>query len=280
MSKFEYQGITFHYETWGQGEPLIFLHGLGGSIVQPKGLFDEIPGIWFVSMDQRAHGRTAGNLQTNDQKSLHHMPKANTDQCSNLSFETLADDVIALADTLGIRKFNIGGISMGAGVSVNLAIRYPERVSKLILVRNAWLDGPMRDQIRRWYQQVAEYLRNGDKQGFIKTDIFKEITEIAPGTAETFLGLFHDPASLRYPEKYEIMPAQRPIKSMEELRNIHAHTLILSNKQDPIHEYSFGAYYQKYIPNAISYEITSKVVSKEQHRKDFNDYIREFILNI
>ncbi len=70
-------------------------------------------------------------------------PRATTiDPAEAATFDVFADDLIALADQLGLDRFVVGGISLGAGTALNLAIRYPERVSALVLCRPAWLDRP------------------------------------------------------------------------------------------------------------------------------------------
>ena len=74
------------------------------------------------------------------------------------TFDTFADDVIALADHLGPDRFVVGGISPGAGTALNLVIRYPERVTALVLCRPAWLDRPQSEFNRHAYTEVADLL--------------------------------------------------------------------------------------------------------------------------
>ena len=69
---------------------------------------------------------------------------ANVDK---LTIATLADDLIGLLDHLGIEQAVIGGISLGAAVAVNVALRYPERVLGLVLSRPAWIDGPLPENV-------------------------------------------------------------------------------------------------------------------------------------
>jgi pimeloyl-ACP methyl ester carboxylesterase len=53
-----------------------------------------------------------------------HAPSSDIDPAA-ATFDTFADDVIALADQLELARFVVGGISLGAGTALNLAIRYP-----------------------------------------------------------------------------------------------------------------------------------------------------------
>jgi pimeloyl-ACP methyl ester carboxylesterase len=70
-----------------------------------------------------------------------HAPSNDIDP-AKATFDTFADDVIALADQLELARFVVGGISLGAATALNLAIRYPRRVTALVLCRPAWLDRP------------------------------------------------------------------------------------------------------------------------------------------
>ena len=86
-------------------------------------------------------------------------PRSSTDiNAAAASFEVFADDVIALADHLGLVRFIIGGISLGAGTALNLAVRYPDRVAALVLCRPAWLDRPQAEFNRNAYTEIADLL--------------------------------------------------------------------------------------------------------------------------
>src|SRR3954452_4933919 len=112
MPTFCHEGLNFHYRDDGRGLPVVFQHGLGGDLTVPLGLFSPPEGVRLVSFDARYHGETR--------------PLGDP---SKLTFHTLADDLLALLDHLAIDRAVIGGISMGAGLALNFAIRYPERTS-------------------------------------------------------------------------------------------------------------------------------------------------------
>ena len=59
-------------------------------------------------------------------------------------FDRFGDDLIGLLNHLGIARAVLGGISLGAGVALNAATRYPERVAGLVLGRPAWLADAIR----------------------------------------------------------------------------------------------------------------------------------------
>ena len=118
-------GIELYYEIHGTGDPLILLHGGIGAIE----MFGEVlpalaAGRQVIGVDLQAHGRTA-------------------DIDRPISLEAMADDIAALIKDLGFSKADVMGYSMGGGVAVQMAIRHPEVVRKLVAVsfpfkRDGW----------------------------------------------------------------------------------------------------------------------------------------------
>ncbi|MCH5716667.1 alpha/beta fold hydrolase [Niabella hibiscisoli] len=108
-------GISMYYEIYGEGQPLLLIHG-GGSTIQTS--FGRIipllaPNHQVIGVELQAHGRTS-------------------DRNSELSFEQDADDVASLLKSLGISKANIFGFSNGANTALQMAIRHPQLCYKII----------------------------------------------------------------------------------------------------------------------------------------------------
>ncbi len=110
-------GIDLYYETLGNGEPLLLLHGGGGSHADwVHAGRDEFAGEYKLIMpDARGHGRS-----TNPAKAITHR------QC--------ALDTLALLDHLGIAKCKAIGLSMGGNILTHLATLEPERIQAMIVV--------------------------------------------------------------------------------------------------------------------------------------------------
>jgi pimeloyl-ACP methyl ester carboxylesterase len=110
----ELNGIHLYYATIGSGSPVILLHGgLANSDYfgyQVKALMKYHK---VVLIDSRGHGRS-----TRDSRPY--------------SYDLLADDVVALMDKLKIRSADIVGWSDGAILGLDLAMRHPERVHKVV----------------------------------------------------------------------------------------------------------------------------------------------------
>lgn len=109
-------GISMYYEIYGQGKPIVLIHG-GGSTIQTN--FEKIIPLLaknrkVIAVELQAHGRTS-------------------DRNSDLSFEQDADDIAALLKNPNIGKADFFGFSNGGTTTLQIAIRHPELVNKIIL---------------------------------------------------------------------------------------------------------------------------------------------------
>jgi len=148
-------GISVYYETYGDGAPVLVLHG-GSAFIET--MHNQITALaddhFVVAPDSRAHGRTS------DAEGV------------PLSYGQMADDMIALMDHLDLEKADIVGWSDGGNIGIDMAIRYPTRVGKLVTFGsnfhtnglvpdeegegiNSSPDDPSWEVVRSFYQSVA-----------------------------------------------------------------------------------------------------------------------------
>lgn len=109
-------GLKMYYEIHGSGTPLVLIHG-GGSTIQTT--FGRVISSFakthkVIAVEMQAHGRTS-------------------DIDRPLSFEQEADDIAELMKYLNIDRADIFGFSNGASTTLQLAIRHPELVNKIIV---------------------------------------------------------------------------------------------------------------------------------------------------
>src|SRR5688572_24814588 len=109
-------GLRVYYEVYGKGEPLVLLHGGGSTIETSFGRV--IPHFAkthrVIAIERQAHGRTA-------------------DRDTPATFEQDADDVAEVLKQIGVKRVQMLGFSNGGHVAIEIALRHPTLVRKLIL---------------------------------------------------------------------------------------------------------------------------------------------------
>jgi pimeloyl-ACP methyl ester carboxylesterase len=109
-------GLSMYYEIHGEGRPLVVLHGAFMTIELLGKLVPELARTrQVIAVELQGHGHTA-------------------DIDRPLSYEQLADDTAALLGHLGVSVVDVYGYSLGGGVALQLAIRHPAVVRKLVVV--------------------------------------------------------------------------------------------------------------------------------------------------
>lgn len=124
-------GVRLAFETIGEGPPILLVHGFGSSRAQnwrDTGWFKTLNGAGFTvtAMDCRGHGES---------DKPHTTPGYGHDE--------MAEDVIAVMDAAGLSAAFVMGYSMGGFIVIQLLLKHPERVRKLIVggVGASYLDG-------------------------------------------------------------------------------------------------------------------------------------------
>lgn len=112
----EVNGLRMYYEIYGEGKPIVLVHG-GGSTIQTN--FEKLIPLLaknrkVIAVELQAHGRTS-------------------DRNAELTFEQDADDVATFLKNLNIKKADFFGFSNGGTTCLQLAIRHPKLINKLIL---------------------------------------------------------------------------------------------------------------------------------------------------
>ncbi|WP_214069903.1 alpha/beta hydrolase [Mucilaginibacter sp. dw_454] len=115
-------GISMYFELHGEGDiPLVLIHGGGSTLDSTFGRLLPIlaKNHQVIAVELQAHGRTS-------------------DRDAPESFEQDADDVAALLGYLNINKANILGFSNGGSTTLQIAIRHPQLVNKIVVITGAY----------------------------------------------------------------------------------------------------------------------------------------------
>lgn len=107
--------MQLNFKTFGQGDPIIILHGLFGTLDNWQTIAKKLAEHYSVYIiDQRNHGRSP------------HVPE--------LSYSLMADDLAEFMEQNWIYEAHIIGHSMGGKVAMQFALNYADMVNKLIVV--------------------------------------------------------------------------------------------------------------------------------------------------
>lgn len=119
MPKMQVGDINMYYETHGQGQPLVFIHGLGSSTQDWSAQVDEFSKSYqVITCDLRGHG------QSDKPAGPYTVPM-------------FSDDVAKLLTALKVGPAHIVGISLGGGVVFQFAIDHPDMTKTVTIVNSA-----------------------------------------------------------------------------------------------------------------------------------------------
>src|SRR5918998_6001115 len=125
----EVNGLNMYYEIHGTGQPLVVLHGAYMTI---ETMGEIVPSLaetrQVIAVELQGHGRTA-------------------DVDRPLTYEQMADDVAALIGHLRIEQADVFGYSMGGGVALQVALRHPEVVRKLVVASASYASDHMHAEL-------------------------------------------------------------------------------------------------------------------------------------
>jgi pimeloyl-ACP methyl ester carboxylesterase len=149
-------GMQMYYEVSGEGEPLVVLHGAYMDIPTMGGIIPKLAETHRVyAVELQGHGRTS-------------------DVDRKITYQSLADDVAAFMDAVGLEKADVFGYSMGAAAGLQLAIRHPAKVNRLVAASAAY-------DARGWQPEFIAFIPQMTVEGFLQMPFFKEQAERKPG---------------------------------------------------------------------------------------------------
>lgn len=251
MPTFQHDGLQFYYEVSGEGPAVVLCHGLTGDQSQPKAMAGELPSYQRIVWDTRAHGQT--------------QPLGPVEQ---LSFATFAADLRALLNHLQVEQAIVGGISMGAGVSVRLAIDHPKLVRALILVRPAWLDQP-RPANLMILPKIAELLeRYGPEEALRQLPQlpeFSQINLIAPNAAVGLCQQLLEPEARERRARLTRLPHDRPIDHWGQVASLAVPALVIGNLEDPLHPIAWASEWARRLPQGQLVQVAPRYTDLERH---------------
>ena len=208
--------ISIYYEVYGKGVPLLLIGGLGSDSASWFAVVNDFSKYFqTIVFDNRGCGRSDSPNEA-------------------YSVSSMAEDTIKLLDFLKINKTHIIGHSMGGYIAQELAIKYPERVDKLILASSAPISSKRNNIFfKDIYNQIE---REGRCEHLIRRWTFWLFT---PKLFEDskFMDMFIT-NSMKYPYSQKPEGFKNQVEAIisfdarDKIKNIKAKTLILEGKYD------------------------------------------------
>lgn len=170
----EVNGMQMYYEVSGAGDPLVVLHGAYMNIPAMGAIIPMLAENHRVyALEFQGHGRT-------------------TDIDRPITYPNLADDVAAFMDAVGLERADVFGYSMGAAAGLQLAIRHPEKVDRLVAASVAY-------DVEGWQPAFREFIPHLTVEMFLDMPFAEEFRRLAadpdgfPALVEKLIRLEHEP---------------------------------------------------------------------------------------
>lgn len=253
------------------GEPLIMLHGLGGDHLQVQAFLPEprlADGIVMrrIAPDMRGHGDTT---MTGDHSVLNIRAFA----------EDVHDVIFSLGQTVGVPPATVLGISMGAAVTLELACRWPDLVTKIILIRPSW-DGVSRSDSASVFPVLSRFLRESGPAGldaFTQTAEYRAVAEVSPPMAASLRKQFARQNAQERAAVLEYIPSSFPMRTLPEISAITVPALVLGAPGDPVHPLPFAETLASAMPNARFTRLPRKLESPGEHEAELRTAVSGFL---
>jgi pimeloyl-ACP methyl ester carboxylesterase len=145
--------LNMYYEIHGSGRPLILLHGAYMTVDMMGPILPGLAKIQqVIAVEQQGHGHTA-------------------DVDRPLTYEQMADDTAALVRHLEIDSADVVGYSMGGAIALQLAIRHPALVRKLVLASTSFTSDGMHAAALEMFPSITPELFAGSpiEEAYLRT---------------------------------------------------------------------------------------------------------------
>ena len=207
----ETNGIKIHYAIYGQGSPVIFLHG---GLANANYWGNQVPAVaakhTVILMDSRGHGRSTRDARP-------------------YGYDLMADDVVALMDALKIAKADFVGWSDGAILGIDLELRHKDRVGKV-------------------FAFAANTVPSGVKEGVEKNPTFAAFIERAGAEYAELSATLKEYGA--FVEQISQMWADQPNWTDADLRGVDTLTLVVDGDHDEAIKREHTEYIAATIPHA------------------------------
>lgn len=244
----------------GQGQTVLFQHGLCGSAAQVAEVFP--PGFRALTVESRGHGLSELGPP------------------EDLSIAQFTTDTAQVLEARGLGPIVVGGISMGAAIALRLAVTRPDLVAGLILARPAWVTAPGPANMEP-YALVGRLLQEDPSRAserFEASDLALRLAQEAPDNLASLRmilgrGLHEDRVAALLCK----IAKDGPGVAEAGLAGLACPCLVLGHHRDLAHPWSHAQALARQIAGAHLVEVTPKASDPQAHALDMSRAIAAFL---
>ena len=259
MDKVQVNGTEIAYESRGEGEPLLMIHGAGVPHGEFQPQYDALGAKFrLILPDVRGHGESP----------VTQVP---------YSMKLFADDMIGLLDVLKIDRTLILGHSMGGTIAQQMAVDHPNRVKAMVLAETNY--GIKSTPWLYWTVRAMDPLSRMIGIKRLSGMSVKQFSARSPGMKPFLEAAFQqhidDPANF-----WNISQANNEFDGKDKLPNIQCPTLVMAARNNP-QSHRFAHYMAEHIPNARLIMVSNAGhMLNWDNAEVFNKSVIEFFENV
>ena len=243
--------------------PLLFLHGLGADKRQTTSALSNLPSTRLITADLPGHGESPFTSSADS------------------NFPAFAQQVLDLADHLQLDTFHLGGLSMGSGLALNLALKIPQRIRKLIVLRPSWLDQSQPHHLEivpRIGQWITAHGIDIAQQKLHATAEYPDLALRVPAAAKSLDGLFTRPQAITAAPVLSAMWESRPYQDLADLRAITHPTLTIHTPDDDLHPRAIAEQTHAHLPHSSLHELPARYLQPAEHQSALRQLLTDFLV--
>ena len=269
MPWFEHKSCRIRYDVSGNGPALLFMHGLSADRQQAQQSLQDLTGYQLITLDMPGHGDSL-------------LPGAD-DPSFRAGFLSYTEIAGALLDFLGVDRVIAGGISMGSGIALSLALAQPKRVEALLLVRPAWLDAPgtphldIIAQMGNWIFQGGADMA---KHKLASHPVYVDALIDNPNCAASIKGALERPQAIEAASVLPDLVADQPFNRMSALEKCRTPALVLGNNADPLHPVVIARAISGALSHGEYVQVPPKYLEPEAHQAAVLNEIQNFLTRV
>lgn len=266
MPVFTFEDLSVHYDVSGEGPAVLIMHGLAAESSQARETFASEKNFQLITLDMPGHGETQASCAGQSS--------------GKIGFDAYSRIALSLLSHLNIDKAILGGISMGSGIALRIALTQPKRSLGLFLVRPAWLAEPARPHlnvIAQLGQLLSEMTPEAAARKLADDAEFLELFSGIPSAANSVLNAAKHRQISENPGVLSALVDDQPFGRLEDLAGINCPALVLGNNADPLHPPQIARVIAGSLPKGRYAHLPPRYLESEAHSSALLTHFQSFL---